>query len=403
MKKVLFIVVPLLLMGYLIVITMIPRTRLQIPAAESKILYTQNQENKKSDVPSDHVKQDLNCKSCHICEYPTKGDPCLQECPRENLVSVNHSPDEGPDVVVINEMSENYTGVVFSHKIHAQMSVISTGCTGCHHYNTTGPVLNCRKCHENPRSRENVSVPDLKAAYHRQCMACHKEWSHENGCSTQCHLPKGSDSKFTNQNENLTKSHPKLPEPKKMVWETNSDEGKIVTFFHDEHVKLFKINCTDCHQQDNCSKCHESKTPKDFNKPVKIKKSFNEHHKPCSNCHAKQSCQKCHQENEMVPFNHGRSTGWILNVYHSKLACSRCHGNDFPFKKLDNNCLSCHKNFAAGKYDHKAAGLILSESHKDLECNNCHIKDVFGKKPECTECHDDKSFPAQLPGKRGKK
>jgi hypothetical protein len=414
MKKALFILVPLLLMGYLIVITLIPRPKPQKVDAGNKILYNQNlenknqnQENKNQIVSSDHTKQTLNCKSCHACEYPTKENPCLVECPRQDMMSVYHSPKEGPDVVVINEMSENYTGVVFSHKMHSEMSEMSTGCTGCHHYNTTGPVLNCRKCHENSRSRENVSVPDLKAAYHRQCMTCHKQWSSENGCNTQCHLRKDANSQIRLQQsvkEITLKSHPIRTKPSKMIWETNYDKGKIVTFFHDEHVQLFKLNCSDCHSGDNCIKCHESKTSKDFSKTIQLKKTEEEHHKACNNCHYRNTCQKCHKENEMLPFNHGRSTGWNLKGYHNNLACEKCHGNSTPVKKLNNNCTSCHKDFVKGKFDHKVTGLVLSEVHMEADCKDCHVNENFAKNPECSSCHDkDKSFPADLPGKRGKK
>jgi hypothetical protein len=403
MKKTLFIMVPLLLMGYLIVITLIPRTKPQKFALENKIKYSVDLENKDISLASDHEKQSLNCKSCHSCEYPTKEDPCLIECPRESMVPAVHSSKEGPEIVVINEMSENYMGVVFSHKLHSEMSDISTGCTGCHHYNTTGPLLNCRQCHESVRTREDVSIPDLKAAYHRQCMTCHKQWSRENGCNTQCHLPKGPDSQIRLQQsikEITGRSHPLRTKPSKMVWETNSNEGKIVTFFHDEHVGLFNLTCSDCHSRDNCTKCHESKTQKDLSKIEKIKKTEEEHHKPCSSCHYIKACKKCHKEKEMKPFNHGRTSGWNLKGYHSKLACTKCHGNVIPYKKLDKNCTSCHKNFTKDSFNHKVTGLILSENHGELDCDNCHADENFAKTPICSECHDDKSYPADLPGKK---
>jgi hypothetical protein len=198
----------------------------------------------------------------------------------------------------------------------------------------------------------------------------------------------------------LDKKHPKVTEPTKMIWETNSAAGKIVTFFHNEHNQLFKINCNTCHKQENCTKCHDVNNPKDDKNPIGIKKSFEDHHKPCMNCHNENACEKCHKEKEMTPFNHSSSAGWTLKNYHSRLACEKCHGNSMPFKKLDNNCTSCHKNFAPGKFDHKLAGLTLSENHKEMECENCHLKNDFSKPPDCKTCHDDKSFPAQSPGKR---
>ena len=404
MKKVLYILIPLLLMGYLIIITLIPRTKLPALETGNKISYTRIQENSDNNkvLPSDHINKSINCKTCHACEYPTKEDPCLINCPRENMVvASNHSSKEGPDVVIINEMSELYSGVVFSHKIHAEMSEISTGCTGCHHYNTTGPVLNCNKCHESTRERENVSVPDLKAAFHRQCMTCHKQWSGENGCNTLCHTRKDANSQVKmeqSMKEISGKTHPIRPKPSKMIWETGYDKGKIVTFFHDEHVQLFKLNCASCHSGDNCVKCHSSRTPTDFSQTIKIKKSPEEHHKPCFTCHSEDACQKCHMQNEMQQFNHEKTSGWNLKPFHNKLDCSNCHGKDFRIKKPDRNCTSCHKNFVKGKFDHKLTGLTLSEVHGELECNNCHQENNFTKTPVCTECHDDKSYPKNSPG-----
>jgi hypothetical protein len=418
MRKALYIIIPLLLMGYLIVILELPRTRPEKFEAGNKVLYArnlesknrssenknQNEENKNQNISSDHSKQPFNCKTCHACEYPTKEDPCLIECPREEMVSASYrTSEEGPEVVVIDEMSDYYSGVVFSHKMHSQMSEISNGCTGCHHYNTIGPVLNCRKCHQSTREREDVSIPDLKAAFHRQCMTCHKQWSGENGCNTQCHERKGPDNEARIQKlvkEFTGKTHPLRPKPSKMIWETNYGEGKIVTFYHDEHVELFKLNCSDCHSGDNCTKCHASKTQEDFSKIIKIKKSPEEHHKPCNNCHYKDACGKCHRDSERKPFDHASAGGWSLKWYHSRLACSRCHGSSIPFKKPDNNCTSCHKNFILGKFDHKVTGLVLSENHKDFECNNCHLNNDFAKKPDCSTCHDDKSFPKDSPGKK---
>lgn len=407
MKKTLYIFIPLLLMGYLILITLIPRSMPQTVDAGSKIIYSQNQEIKVQDRDSnqnvsDHINRSFSCKTCHATEYPTKQDPGLLACPRESMTPVFNLSKQGPDVVVIDEMSENYTGVVFSHKLHTHMSEITAGCENCHHYNTTGPVLNCRKCHENKRSRENVSIPDLKAAFHRQCMKCHLQWSSENGCNTQCHARKTPENQAKLQTaikEITDKTHPVRPEPVKRVWETSFEKGKIVTFFHDDHVRLFKLSCANCHSGDNCVKCHESK--KDINKQVKTERTEEEVHNQCSSCHNIDACQKCHKESEMGPFNHGRSTGWNLSSYHSNLACSKCHGSSVPFKKLDNNCSSCHKNFVKGTFDHKVTGIVLSEVHADLECKDCHIDGNFAKTPECKSCHEnDKSYPKDIPGKK---
>lgn len=400
-KRILYILVPLVLIGYLIITAALPQTKQSKPEVKNENSVNKDQKKKNTEYLSDLIKSTLNCKSCHASEYPTKNDPGLFNCPRKQFISVYHSPKEGPETVIIDQMSDNYTGVAFSHRVHAEMSEMSTGCTGCHHYNTSGPVLNCRNCHENTRAREDVSVPDLKAAYHRQCMTCHKQWKRENGCNNLCHESKSADHK-QNIDSLRGKSHPELPVPTKITWETNSDVNKTVTFYHDEHVKLFNINCKSCHKQEGCIKCHGPKSSDDSNKPVKIEKSLEEHHKPCISCHYGNSCLKCHHEKEMLPFDHGKSSGWPLASYHSGIVCSQCHGSIMPYRKVSNKCASCHKDFAS-EFDHKLIGFAFSESHKELECENCHTNKDFTKSPVCTDCHDDKSFPADLPGKNTRK
>lgn len=358
-------------------------------------------------ITKDHSKENINCKSCHDCEYPTKKDPCLLKCPRTD-VSVYHSPSEGPEVILMDNLSKRYGPVVFSHKLHSQMSEMSHGCTGCHHYNTTGPVLNCKKCHEEKRYRKDITKPDLEAAYHRQCMNCHRQWSRTTDCNA-CHLPKGPEGTAKKDEEIkriTTLKHPDIPKPDKMVYQTNAEKGKIVTFFHSDHSEKFNIKCTSCHKDENCTKCHDANiikaNPKHYNETKKVHKTFDQHHQPCTNCHESKNCKKCHFDQELKSFNHTSSTGWDLGKNHSKLSCSKCHENG-EYKKLNNSCVSCHKNFVPGKFDHKLTGLVLNENHKDLDCTSCHVKSEFNKIPVCTDCHDDKKFPLQLPGKKTKK
>lgn len=398
MKKTLFIVAPLVIFCVFAISGLLSQNKHQGLNEVTDIL---NRNVITSGKKEDPLVDKISCSTCHITEYPTRKDPGLRSCPRDKILSGFPSSKTGPDVVVIDAMSENYSGVRFSHGLHSQMSEMTLGCVDCHHYNiSTEEILKCSDCHNKNRSREEVSVPDLKSAFHRQCMMCHKQWSHDNGCNTQCHVRKGQEKNLI-QKDFTGRIHPKQSEPTKMIWETNYEKGKIVTFFHDEHIQLFKINCKSCHGNDRCVKCHDKpQQPTDYSKPIHRKKSFEEHHMPCLNCHKSENCQKCHREQEMTPFNHGKSTGWILKSYHIRLACEKCHGGQMPVKKIDRNCNNCHKNFLPGKFDHNKTGLVLSGTHKDMECISCHLNNDFVKNPDCKTCHDDKSFPSQLPGKR---
>lgn len=349
-----------------------------------------------------HSKLNINCKTCHTCDVPTKAEPCLVICPREKIATVYQKPEQTPAMIVIDQLSNRYGPVYFSHRIHAQMSTMSGGCETCHHHNTSGPILQCNSCHDASRQREDISIPDLKGAYHRQCMDCHREWSHETGCNT-CHTLK-KDLKNGNQEsiqkKYAGKDHPVVLEPTKIVYETNSDKGKLVTFFHDDHTKKFGISCITCHKQESCIKCHDvtKKSNADITK-ISSTKSLDEKHKKCFTCHKDDDCTTCHKNQVTVPFNHENQTGWALNKFHINLACSKCHGDKMPYKKLDKNCTSCHTNWNNETFKHSVTGLQLNETHAEFSCEDCHIDRNFAVKPSCNNCHENYSFPKQKPGK----
>ena len=347
-------------------------------------------------INNNHSLQNINCKTCHTCDVPTKQDPCLVACPRNEMVTVRQSPEEGPNVVILDELVDKYQPVTFSHKVHAQMSEMSGGCANCHHYNTSGPILKCSECHSVERKREDISKPDLEAAFHRQCINCHKEWSHSTNCNS-CHVKKGIEVK---QKETKDINHPQVIEPEKLIYETNYDKGKIVTFYHDEHTKLFGAECISCHQNDNCTRCHDTKNVNTIssNLPERITRPATEHHQPCFKCHENDECSKCHMDKPAGKFDHKISTGWALNRFHEKLECSNCHGANNKFVKLNNKCTSCHKEFTDGSFEHIKTGLKLDDIHSELECGDCHLEENFAYKPDCTNCHDDKSFPKDKPG-----
>jgi hypothetical protein len=379
---------------------------------KKEIVQTQNGTTKII-VPEDkeyksHANLPIDCKTCHSCEYPTKNDPCLGACPRNTLVTVYHGPEEGPSVVHLKDINGQGGEVVFSHRIHSQMSEMSGGCQTCHHYNTTGPVLKCKTCHSVERKRDDISVPDLEAAYHRQCLNCHRQWNRSTNCEG-CHVwePLKAELVRTEKMKKYEKmSHPPLIEPKEIVYETTAPEGKFVTFFHNEHTNLYGLQCISCHKQDNCLNCHDINMKLNGglqNKTHKTHKTFQEHHQPCFSCHSNDQCAKCHQGSSQQPFNHLQKTGFDLAPYHTGFACTRCHTQMGKFSGLNSNCTSCHKDFEVGKFNHSKVGITLDDNHNELDCSSCHLNNQFRKTPVCTDCHDDKSYPAQVPGKRVKR
>lgn len=351
------------------------------------------------------ARVNVPCQTCHECSAPTKTNPCLSACPRTNIIPGVHPPKAGPEVLIMGKVSKEYGPVIFSHQLHAGMSQMSGGCYGCHHYNSTSmAILSCRECHPGSRAREDISMPDLKGAYHRQCMGCHRQWSKGTEC-TSCHLKRGADQ---SSEEALRKaklkgrSHPEVPLPKRVLYETPHHQGTFVSFFHDDHAQRFNLACADCHRQETCVRCHEKKPQQgaqQANEPAaQTKRSVESRHAPCFTCHASDKCEDCHVSEPKQAFDHGRSAGWPLNRFHSALSCQKCHGQKRRFTKVDTDCKTCHKGWMPGVFKHEITGLKLDEAHGGLDCESCHTGKDFSAPPDCSGCHEDKTYPRHRPG-----
>jgi hypothetical protein len=353
-------------------------------------------------------KKNSDCQVCHLCTNPTVENPCLRPCPRFSSLRLSHSPEDGPDTLILDKISVLYVPVVFAHQLHAEMSGMAGGCQVCHHHNPADEILLCEECHPVSATASDLRKPSLKGAYHRQCLACHREWSHSTNCAV-CHALKSTPQQVvaeTDSTDMMGADHPLIPEPEKIVYETDSEEGKIVTFYHGEHVNLFEFKCVDCHQTENCSKCHDmseahfsvfTKSQAKVNSEVEEK----EPHQRCFSCHENSKCKLCHAKTEKGIFNHQVRSGWVLNRYHSKISCRSCHKQKTNFIKLDSRCITCHQDWNPENFKHAVTGLDLDENHLEQECEECHTEKRYDAKPVCNNCHDeDIAFPKNLPGTR---
>ncbi len=291
------------------------------------------------------------CSDCHASPNPTKQAPGLAPCPR--LAS-----KKGPEVVLLDQLSSQYVPVVFAHRLHAEMTQTGDGCALCHHHNPAEAILACRKCHDAAGPQEDLAKPSLKGAYHRQCLNCHREWSHETECAV-CHAKKTVNSlavKIPDPTDIMGGVHPNAEEPVKRIYETKHEPGRLVTFRHQEHVKRFGFKCVSCHRDENCSLCHKPE------KALVATKTFTQHHSPCASCH------------ETAEDKHAK--------------CSHCHSDqEIP------------------AFSHEKTGLALDKSHQDAACADCHAGSQFDRKPTCSECHEEKeriTYPEKLPGTKSK-
>jgi hypothetical protein len=361
--------------------------------------------------PDGHSAQTTDCRACHDCDTPTEANPCLRACGRPQIAerADTPSPAKGPAIVILDELEDRYLPVPFDHRGHAEMAAMTRGCAVCHHYTPEGSTHPaCKSCHEINPAREDLRKPGLKGAYHRQCLSCHREWSHETSCSI-CHPPKagrsprgGTSAPPPTPGDIVGRIHPPIPEPDTEIYSTKSDDapGKHVIFRHKEHIDRFGLRCVECHHEDNCSRCHEA-----GRNHVQKVRTLEEHHQPCMICHNVSNeslCARCHWnegEPKPAPFDHA-STGWTLSRYHSSQSCRACH-LEVPFAARDRNCATCHSDWTPKTFRHEITGLKLDETHAAFDCTDCHTDRAYDRPPDCTGCHSEDegiSYPARRPG-----
>jgi RecJ-like exonuclease len=80
--------------------------------------------------------------------------------------------------------------------------------------------------------------------------------------------------------------------------------------------------------------------------------------------------------------------------------CSNCHGPAYKFTKPSTTCTNCHIHWDVGVFDHSVIGLTLNEDHEEEDCEVCHIDRDFRVVPTCDNCHDEISYPDDLPGEK---
>lgn len=328
---------------------------------------------------------ELECANCHACDLPTKEDPCMVNCPRHmGHFHSEQRPDDGPEIVIIDQLQDIYEPVPFAHELHATMSDMVGGCENCHHYSEPGGAIPpCSECHDEKKGPVNLNKPSLKGAYHRQCLNCHLDWSHQNGCSF-CHAEhvEGMPVAEVDTTDIIGIKHPMIEATASYFYETGYDKGPVVTFHHTDHVDQFGLNCVDCHRGDSCSSCHDTSDARTAE--IHLTGSC----ESCTECHDDRGCRFCHDHERKPEFEHGRSTGWELGQRHQEVHCDDCHGEPKVFHTPKTTCASCHEAWLDGDFDHDRTGVVFNEDHEDLDCTDCHV-DGLGEPISCEDCHDE--------------
>ena len=201
------------------------------------------------------------------------------------------------------------------------------------------------------------------------------------------------------------------------------------------HAQLEGLsNCTKCHvlgEQVTNSKCLDCHS--EINNLIKEGGGYHSGSdvkgKDCWSCHSEHNGRNFRIVNfNPDGFNHNKA-GYELTGSHKKLECSSCHKKEFisssEIKKrsgtylgLNQNCISCHKDFHQGTlgtncakchntekykpaslFNHDNASFKLTGSHIKVECIKCHpVEERKGEKFQkfkgvafinCSECHKD--------------
>jgi predicted CXXCH cytochrome family protein len=357
----------------------------------------------------------IPCNVCHSCDNPSKEDRCLRfACPRsadsgvaEAIAAAAHE-QLPPDIFQLDAFEwteKRFMPVKFHHKLHANMAGVAGGCEVCHHHTAKGQLHpSCKTCHKaqfEKTSRDEMRMPSLKGAYHRQCMGCHRNWSHNTKCSI-CHAPKDEQTEPIPVEQVLPPGdvagrHPPIENPEQILVKTEYKPGPNVMFRHRQHVERYGYECERCHRGQSCGRCHEpAQKPKEQLGVVKEKT-----HEACFSCHEDDTCDRCHSPEETPSpkaFDHSL-TGFSLGKYHERLTCRACHKRLFFTRVLQGECTFCHKDWEPETFQHAVTGQDLDETHAEIACQECHKDGRFISPPSCSECHEeDVAFPVKRPG-----
>ncbi|MBI2425771.1 MAG: hypothetical protein HYV27_23300 [Candidatus Hydrogenedentes bacterium] len=181
------------------------------------------------------------CTSCHASEVAAAETAYAAPAPENGEAAAQ--TQNAPGVMLLDVLSKFYGGVLFNHKIHAEMGAMNGGCATCHHYSPENTTPACRACHEITPNGERLNQPGLRGAYHRQCMACHRDWSGETDCE-RCHLPAGAafpQNIPLESTDIVGMNHPPLIAPETVLYNVPDASDTQVTFHHADHAEVFGL------------------------------------------------------------------------------------------------------------------------------------------------------------------
>jgi hypothetical protein len=207
------------------------------------------------------------------------------------------SPAQPPETLKLGHVEDVYEPVTFAHQTH---SLIAEDCGVCHHHTQAGQTPACGKCHPTSAASKESNAPELKDAYHGQCIGCHKEIEMgPRGCM-ECHVKKP----VTTVRDTPAKKPAELNSeeaPQTLTMKSLENIYQPVVFSHGLHAEMGG-DCATCHhhspagQTHACGECHGKPfNPENLNMPG-LKGAY---HLQCLSCHREMGsgpvgCTECH-------------------------------------------------------------------------------------------------------------
>ena len=309
---------------------------------------------------------------------------------------------------------------------------LSGECSSCHEDNHQGTLgTDCFSCHNtesfNPAKKFNHSEAAFKltgAHIKTACVSCHKlekrkgkdfqvfkplEFASCTSCHKDVHQGKfGNDCKTCHSTVSF-----------KNINQQSFDHSKTNFQLIGKHQS---VQCNQCHKENlttklkyqQCIDCHVDYHKGQFIKDGKI-----------------EDCSSCHNEFGFKPslYTISRHNQTVFQLTGSHLAepCQNCHkkDEDWKFKQLGIECISCHKNSHGSEltekylrnnecfschatqtwntitFDHDKTEFKLLGKHENVKCGDCHYKQNLDKVEEykfvslgedCSSCHKDVHF-----------
>ena len=152
-----------------------------------------------------------SCLNCHLVSsdevgglVPGNEEKILAAGSLESreAITETYADEDIPDIVSIDALKDQYGPVKLPHRkiIRSMFNNIKdnklanyfhhdpgTICQGCHHNSPAAKKPpKCASCHGRPFNEKDPFKPGLMAAYHRQCMECHKAMGIARPVATNC-------------------------------------------------------------------------------------------------------------------------------------------------------------------------------------------------------------------------